>query len=321
MVVLGFIENNDSQLFPNDVFGSYIGGFPLAFSDIMKFEDIRCQICSQIMSLLIQLYAPEDDIQGAYHRKMYVYVCKNGKCHSSEYTKRVKVFRSQCAKDMDYKAVDTCDVCGIRPTPLKCDGCKKVFYCSTDHQELHWELGGHSIECKGEVRKGNKRKDRESVLFPCYSIESMAIEDDVSEVENVEEEMKNMENVNSLQVADINEEDDFKADSTDLVFLNFQEAIRDYPNQILRYHRDVPDTGPLFISDSNKPNDIPPCPHCGGERTFEFQIMPQLLTYFKYDPNDTNSFDFGVFLIYSCDRSCFIKGAVEEFAWRQNIVQ
>ena len=42
--------------------------------------------------------------------------------------------------------------------------------------------------------------------------------------------------------------------------------------------------GPLWIrSDQQPPEQIPSCPHCGSERKFEFQIMPQMLDYLLKD--------------------------------------
>jgi len=41
-----------------------------------------------------------------------------------------------------------CAVCGVE-TKKKCSGCKRVAYCSVDHQRQHWRCG-HSKDCKRE---------------------------------------------------------------------------------------------------------------------------------------------------------------------------
>ena len=58
--------------------------------------------------------------------------------------------------------------------------------------------------------------------------------------------------------------------------------------------------------------DVPECPKCGGERKFEFQVMPQLLSVLKQGVNDL---DWGSLVVYSCPNSCGDghEGYFEEF--------
>ena len=82
---------------------------------------------------------------------------------------------------------------------------------------------------------------------------------------------------------------------------------------------------------------VPACPRCHGERTLEFQIMPQLLNHLALHHADPHALDFGTLLIYTCAQSCpninvtsstttnTDHGAVddelefaEEFCWRQD---
>ena len=34
-----------------------------------------------------------------------------------------------------------------QPGKLRCVRCKAVFYCSEEHQRLHWKKGGHKRRC------------------------------------------------------------------------------------------------------------------------------------------------------------------------------
>ncbi|KAG0226877.1 Programmed cell death protein 2 [Actinomortierella wolfii] len=99
----------------------------------------------------------------------------------------------------------------------------------------------------------------------------------------------------------------------DRAFLVFQKRIALFPTQVLRYARveyELENPEPLFVSDLGipKPEDIPPCPHCHKERTFEFQILPQLLNYMAIDHSRADALDFGTVLVYSCKENCHVEG-------------
>jgi len=82
---------------------------------------------------------------------------------------------------------------------------------------------------------------------------------------------------------------------------------------------------PLWVNDKGQAqdNDIPACPHCNSRRSFEFQILPQLLYYLKVDNNietAQKSLDWGTVVVYTCPNSCSEgnqKGWAQEFAWLQ----
>ena len=61
---------------------------------------------------------------------------------------------------------------------------------------------------------------------------------------------------------------------------------------------------PLWVSDINKAEQIDPCILCGKERTFEFQIMPQLLNYLNINNSVMDSIDWGTLVIFSCKLDC-----------------
>lgn len=43
------------------------------------------------------------------------------------------------------------------------------------------------------------------------------------------------------------------------------------------------DSEPLWIRSDHQPSDIPPCPYCQAPRAFEFQLMPQMLSFLHTD--------------------------------------
>ena len=91
-----------------------------------------------------------------------------------------------------------------------------------------------------------------------------------------------------------------KTSGEDATYQRFVERCTERPDckdQVLRYCRwpttqvdasgkadaddNVESNGPLWIRRDHQPDHIPACPHCGAERKFEFQLMPQMLHYLK----------------------------------------
>ena len=107
----------------------------------------------------------------------------------------------------------------------------------------------------------------------------------------------------------------------------FQARLARAPDQVLRYCRAM-GAKPLWPSLEGQPReaDIAPCAYCGGARTFELQLLPQLL-YFLGVQNETDndSLDWATIAVYSCAASCnngggsgsSCEGYAEEFAWVQ----
>ncbi|OZJ05728.1 hypothetical protein BZG36_01335 [Bifiguratus adelaidae] len=185
-------------------------------------DKAKCGICGNPMSLLVQLYTPEDDPPEAFHRTVYVFCCKTGICHREDWKKCFKVFRSQlpqenkyytladepagtsddeeeAAPDIilnDFKPPSLCTVCGGLGDKT-CSKCHSVSYCSREHQMLHWNFGFHKKLCglREEVdpqtysdlktRDDNKLA---STLFPEFEVVSGP--EKVLTVEEEEEEQR-----------------------------------------------------------------------------------------------------------------------------------
>lgn len=101
-------------------------------------------------------------------------------------------------------------------------------------------------------------------------------------------------------------------------FAKFKEKIASSPEQMMRYSRGGE---PVWISDSALPL-VPPCEVCHSRRTFEFQILPQLLTHLNVD-DVGKSIDWGVICVFTCSSSCDIVlsgSQTGESAYRQEFV-
>ncbi|CAG8462186.1 10330_t:CDS:2 [Scutellospora calospora] len=352
VVELGFAEPPENPL-TADNFPSKIGGKPawLNPGHILSADQVLCGICKKQMILLVQLYTPEDHPPDAFHRTIYVFCCKNGTCHKASWRKRfLKVFRSQLPKYNPYWppsneetnncnsngensngqvnrllkkfiSVDTCVVCGLLGSK-KCGKCHKTYYCSKEHQIIHWTSGQHKLFCNTTTSPSEDHDSlcRQLCLFPEFEI--------VSEAEgNLDKDDENDESEGGLALVPVGDEiyENTKV-NVDKAFLKFQKKVEPYPDQVLRYARldyeNEKNATPLWVSDIGKPmpEDIPSCSHCGQERTFEFQILSILLNYLQVDHTQKDSLDWGTLLVYSCKDNCHIgdKNYVEEILWRQD---
>ncbi|KFD52815.1 hypothetical protein M513_06306 [Trichuris suis] len=341
-----FIMSSEPCNLASPFFPCKFGGKPawLNLADIPSYENLKCGQCSAPMTFLLQIYAPVDSVSTAFHRMLYVFLCKNKTCwEPKQSVNNVTVFRSQLPRINDFypekqtepctpegSAAVTkvsslckrlCEVCGIF-APNFCGKCQSVHYCSKEHQRLHWNVG-HKQECSGSKKESCKNV----LLFPEYEI--------VTEVEQFTEESKPERSTEKRMEAyrqymasiDLNaakdksknygaEELESMSKEADKDFKRFRARIEQNPEQVIRYQRGGQ---PLLASQTN-PFAIPACEQCGAERLFEFQIMPHLLTYMDLDTVDEFGVDWATVCIYTCSASC--DGAsqryLKEYSWKQD---
>ncbi|XP_028398834.1 programmed cell death protein 2-like [Dendronephthya gigantea] len=239
-----------------------------------------------------------------------------------------------------------CEVCGCRGEKL-CSKCRQVSYCSRDHQTVDWKTG-HKLVC------GNAEQQRQpgaihdkttvvelrfafigspgkvsNVLFPEFELvtEPEEIDGEIQECgnENDMEKYKDILKDNEKDNAGAkNDWDSLEAESKkindvveDKTYCEFKKRISYEPEQVLRYQQHG---NPLWVSKLNIPKetDIPKC-SCGATRTFEFQILPQLLNNMNCDSLGA-SIDWGTLAVYTCSRNCNSNGTsyYEEFVWKQD---
>ncbi|KAJ1951764.1 hypothetical protein EC988_003924, partial [Linderina pennispora] len=99
-VTLGFAEPVDEE-FQSESFPSKIGGQPrwIDPEHPLNVSQATCDECQKPMALLMQLYAPEDEPASAFHRMMYVFVCRTGSCHRAPASRCMRVYRAQLPED------------------------------------------------------------------------------------------------------------------------------------------------------------------------------------------------------------------------------
>jgi len=368
---LGFLEPCEPWMLQSRFFPSKFGGKPawLDLKHLPPMSDLRCgEECEEPLSFLCQVYAPVETNPQAFHRTIFIFVCKKPSCQ------KFKALRCQMGRENSFYSFDApvenpewmpeiraetygCRVCracgcGVDGPGGKCGGCKKVDYCHRLCQVADWKHR-HKLECKKEDFDPLKTDDDKAGLqkgllggrlFPEYEIvmagdDSPEIPeddddnddqegDDNSEDEGSDVEASEMENFRQLEkegktgemtAADL-AQFDAKGLAQDKTLKRFQKAIKSAPDQVVRYNRGK---RPLWVSSENvpSPEQIPNCELCSGPRTFEFQIMPQALTYLKLDKGvGVDSLDWGTLAVYTCQESCCSQeepAYKTEFIWRQ----
>ncbi|KAM5326703.1 programmed cell death protein 2 [Glossophaga mutica] len=330
---LGFVEAAPAWRLRSEQFPSKVGGRPawLGEAGLPGPAELACARCGRPLAFLLQLYAPLPGRADAFHRGLFLFCCRAPPCCAG-----LRVFRNQLPRENDFYSHEPpaeepppetgepvrlqltsgpwlCRVCGCLG-PKTCSGCHRARYCSRDHQTLDWRAG-HRQAC-GQADNSDNTVPDHNFLFPEFEI-VIETEDEITpEVLEREDES---EVTGSMAEAPEEELDSMaKHESTeDEMFQKFKTKTALEPDQVLRYGRGI---APVWISGESIPReeDIPDCP-CGAKRTFEFQVMPQLLNHLKADRLG-RSVDWGVLAVFTCAESCSLgAGYTEEFVWRQDV--
>ncbi|KAL5571111.1 hypothetical protein UlMin_020708 [Ulmus minor] len=270
------------------------------------------------------------------------------KRHPEKPSRSVKVFRCQLPRFNPFysseppkkddkppeNGVALCTWCGTWKGIKECSSCGKALYCLEKHRIMHSQLG-HDYDCQ-RVRIASDSSDRS--LSNCQ-IESTELQKEKVACNTLWPEFKiildyesafdaeiSTDNASANALVSRNETDftmmsqlqQFEGDDDKKSWASFQERISWASEQMLRYCN-TPGAKPLWPMSSGRPSndDIPKCKYCSGPMRFEFQILPQLLYYFRVR-NDVDSLDFATIAVYTCQASCESGVAYkEEFAWVQ----
>ena len=98
-VELGFVEKpEDPSLLKDPFFPSKVGGKP-AWLDLRALpspEKLACISCRKPSVFLLQIYAPLGHLNPqAFHRSVFIFMCRDPSCHQNVGRKAFKVFRLQ----------------------------------------------------------------------------------------------------------------------------------------------------------------------------------------------------------------------------------
>jgi pre-rRNA-processing protein TSR4 len=349
--------------------GGKVGGLPIwldpTVSHLPDQEALRCKSCSQQMNFLMQIYAPvgggEDGalMRRAFHRSVYVFCCRNGKCLSQgekrggegggemmgDAESGLLVLRCQMEQENEFyesNPVDSADEEEDDDDEEGNDDDGKSKHVGADAGSA----GNHSsAQLLADLGKKQAAADKATIgLLHEKKFDEHEI---VTEPEEECKErsdadlMASVNNVSSLNVEHgaLTGKDAKEAMSmfknnddgtTNSLITDFDTNMRKFhvvtsiaSDQVLRYSRWDPN-GPLWVSNQHtlKTNRVPSCEHCGGPRCFEFQIMPQLLNALRpHEIGGLGEIDWGTLAVYTCAKSCAdsVNSYTREYVYRQPI--
>ncbi|KAK6021095.1 MYND finger [Ostertagia ostertagi] len=264
--------------------------------------DLQCSVTKRNLPFLIQIYATgeNDRPPHAFHRALFIFICRDPECSKSNDASNIAVFRCCLPRENPYysfegpmdpdldgdvpdphlpeNAPSLCRICGCYASK-KCGKCGIAWYCCRNHQALDWTTGhkqscgtGDDPACLLLLRIHPNR-----FLFKEYGIE-MDQHNDNFKTEEVEAAVAEQRNDKKFE----------------------------------RFNRT-----PLLATDRAPPLKAAPlCERCGASRTFELQLMPHLLSLIGVDQIG-HSIDWASIYVFTCSQTCEIEnhGYAKEFAF------
>lgn len=284
---------------------------------------------------MLQVYSPRES-ESTFHRSLFLFVCNNESCVDNQ----SRVFRCQLPRENQFYSSEspsedpenptivtperfglkTCAFCG-GSGHLSCAKCNKVFYCSKDHQVVHWKFLGHKESCEKGDEAGQETEEKiKSMLLPEYELTIDLEENYANQSKKSKSESNDKDYQEALKkIKPSLQNEDLESVATesqeDKCFSKFRSVVSECPEHVLRYAR-TECLGPLWATDVNqiKTSDVPNCNYCGCERSFEFQVMPQLISLLGAQFKG----DFATIVVYTCKNSCSNGPEYrEEYVWKQ----
>lgn len=291
---LGFIDSltsDDRYLLHPSQFPSKIGGKPCwLHPDIPSSDRLKCTLCDEPLDFIMQIYAPVDGCDEAFHRMLYLFGCVS--CKSN-----FKVFRCQLPEKNDFYTIEP-----PSDDPEIAIEAAKMF--DEKFPEIDSKVKSNLTEYFLEVEP-EPNSDAESDDDSDSESESDSDEMTEEERKKANELLKKYEASGGVDMDDSEiamfqkiHDETIHDENKDVVFKAFRKRCSRAPDQVMRYQRNGE---PLWFSTKGIPSQSPPlCSNCKGKRTFEFQIQPQMLS----EVEGLEELEFAVLAIFTCQKSC-----------------
>ena len=169
-------------------------------------------------------------------------------------------------------------------------------YCSEKHQRADWKAG-HKSSCKGG--RTGEPKTKSLLLLPEGLIESEP-EPEKMGSDNTGQDIDQYRDViegggGGIHASPKELEEVEAGQEEDIACEKFRLRVARAPDQVIRYERGGT---PLLCTSSPALGLPPPCHLCNAPRSFELQVMPQLLFELKLGLEADSCLDWGSIYIY-----------------------
>ena len=367
-VELGFVSPYPDAPALAEHFPSKVGGAPvwLLPERLPPAEMLTCGQCGRRLRFLLQLYCPRPEVDQAYHRSLSIFCC-GGAClqHANAwralrcnlpvtvpyYTENADGSwtasgrEGLAALEQQYQQQPAAPSLPELLISVDLEGDWRGLVAYSDEEE---RAKAGRLLAAYEAAEGAVTMKDGSLLQQQGGSSSSATE----ALEKSTRPLSAREERASAADSDVDDEimaDDMDDDSLAEGWFAFQRRVGAHPEQALRYNRSA-NGQPLWASLRGRPpaGCPPKCENCGAPRTFEFQLMPQLVSSLEeamaeamveaegaaavaaaaFDPRqltDADSLDWGVLAVYTCSASCqTVKssdaascGYAVEYCWHQ----
>ena len=303
-VSLGFaVERSEPNALLRNQFVSKMGGSPawLDPAHLPLESELRCKVTDEPLRYLLQLYAPCNDDPRAFHRALYLFVSPKG----SQLSKpgAVRAFRCQLPRENAWYPYDPPEPDDY-PSPLSVEAAElATTRCAPYAEDGATESGLRSVyeenelvvEPEPDASEAAAANPEVSRLMDEYRAKAAAAE---------AAEAARGGGGASATTPDLSmfpEAPDTALDD----FGRFTARISRAPEQCIRYTFSEK-ASPLWASRHRRVEltDVPSCERCGAARRFEFQVMPQALTFLGIDSEHPESPDWATIAVYTCSASC-----------------
>ena len=360
-------------------FPSKVGGEPvwLLPNRLPSGEALQCGRCGRRLRFLMQLYCPRPEVAHGYHRSLMLFCC-GGPClrHAAGW----RALRCNLPQDTphyvehedgSFTAHGFDGLLAASPAAAAAGGSASASAshggaASTTPPPAPAALPELlvSVDLEGDwqgIVAGADAAMREEAarLLSAYEAAEGPEWASASKASEPGGRAQSARGSSSAAASATDDEDDCDDDDDEMEaegsFFAFQRRTSAHPEQALRYSRDPAGT-PLWagLRGQPPPGVPPPCERCGAPRSFEFQLMPQLLCAIESAEEGGSAaaaanaaapappagvrpagegaaavlggesdLDFGVVAVYSCSATCAApddpasSAYAHEFCWHQ----